>query len=131
MQLAMVMSSSKSGPAPSLPTTCSRKFPIFRAYIWLAWTGIELGSPSGPWIATPWKSTVSPGLVSAQLPPVSAAMSTITAPGRMPATIASVTILGAGRPGTAAVVITKSTAATCSPSVSRSRCCVSADSCFA
>ena len=58
---------------------------------------------SGPETVTPPWSTVSPGRVSSQLPPVSAARSTITLPGFMPATIAALMIFGAGRPGTAAV----------------------------
>jgi len=42
--------------------------------------------------------------VSAQLPPASAARSTITDPGRMVATCASEISRGAGRPGISAVV---------------------------
>ena len=59
-------------------------------------------------MTTPPCSTVCPGRVSSQLPPVSAARSTITLPGFIPATIAAVTIFGAGRPGTAAVHTTTS-----------------------
>jgi hypothetical protein len=65
------------------------------------------GSAGRRW-TTPLLSIVSPGCVSSQLPPVSAARSTITLPGFMPATIAAVTIFGAGRPGTAAVQTTTS-----------------------
>src|SRR6185312_10688160 len=49
--------------------------------------------------------------VRSQLPPCSAAMSTTTEPGRMRATAAAGMILGAGRPGTEAVVMTASAAA--------------------
>ena len=59
-------------------------------------------------MVTPWLSMVRPGWVSSQLPPVSAARSTITLPGFMPATIAALMIFGAGRPGTAAVQTTTS-----------------------
>ena len=58
-----------------------------------------LARSSGPATVTPPVSMVSPGTVASQLPPVSAARSTITLPGFMPATIAAVTIFGAGRPG--------------------------------
>ena len=53
-------------------------------------------------------TTSSPGSVSSQLPPVSAARSTITEPGRIARTAAAVTSFGAGRPGIAAVVMTTS-----------------------
>ncbi len=79
-----------------------------------------LARSSGPATVTPPTSRVSPGRVASQLPPVSAARSTITLPGRIPATIAAVTIFGAGRPGTAAVQITTSTPLRCS---ARRRCC--------
>ena len=59
-------------------------------------------------IVTPPCSTTSPGTVSSQLPPVSAARSTITEPGRMRSTALAGISFGAGRPGTAAVVITTS-----------------------
>ena len=62
-------------------------------------------------IFTPWCSTISPARVSSQLPPCSAAMSTITEPGRMRSTAAREMIFGAGRPGTDAVVTTASAAA--------------------
>ena len=50
----------------------------------------------------------SPGTVAAQLPPASAARSTITLPGRMDSTIGAVTMTGARRPITSAVQITRS-----------------------
>ena len=53
-----------------------------------------------------------PGSESSQLPPLSAAMSTMTDPSAMRSTMAVVTRTGAWRPGTAAVVITTSAAAT-------------------
>ncbi|MBV8703220.1 MAG: hypothetical protein JO118_05870, partial [Acetobacteraceae bacterium] len=49
-----------------------------------------------------------PGRVAAQLPPASAARSTITLPDRIAATIGSVTMTGAARPITRAVQITMS-----------------------
>ena len=50
----------------------------------------------------------SPGRVSSQLPPPSAAMSMITAPGFILSTTSDVISFGDGRPGMAAVVITAS-----------------------
>ena len=51
-------------------------------------------------ITPPSVVNVSPGLVSSQLPPASAARSTITLPGRIPATASAEMSFGAGRPGT-------------------------------
>ena len=62
-------------------------------------------------ICTLWRVTFEPGWVSVQLPPCSAAMSTITEPGFIVCTIVSVTSRGAGRPGIRAVVITMSACA--------------------
>src|SRR4029077_3320678 len=75
------------------------------------WYGIVLGRFVSPTSVTPARSTISPGSVSSQLPPVSAARSTTTAPGRIASTAAAGMIFGAGRPGTAAVVITASKSA--------------------
>ena len=64
---------------------------------------------------TPWRrrsTTSSPATEPSTLPPDSAARSTTTDPGRIASTIARVTSSGAGRPGTAAVVMTASAAAT-------------------
>ena len=58
-------------------------------------------------------------------------MSTITEPGRIARTISARDSFGAGRPGTAAVVITQSAAATRSASSSRWRRCCSSESSFA
>ncbi len=101
------------------------------AYSRLAWKGIWLARLSVPSIVTPSRTTTSPGSVSSQLPPVSAAMSTITEPGLMRATISAVMSFGAGRPGTAAVVMTQSAAATRSASSSRWRRWSSSESSFA
>ena len=68
----------------------------------------------------PW-STTSPALVSSQLPPWSAAMSTTTAPSAMPSTMDVVSSTGALRPGTAAVVMTTSERPTSSASAARWR----------
>ncbi len=62
---------------------------------------------------TPCTTHVSPAFVPSQLPPVSAARSTITEPGRIPLIASSVIRTGAFRPGMAAVVITRSMSATC------------------
>ena len=62
-------------------------------------------------IFTPLWITVSPAFVSSQLPPCSAAMSTITDPARMRSTAAFEMMTGALRPGTEAVEITASAAA--------------------
>ena len=61
-----------------------------------------------PTIVTPLSTISSPGRVSSQLPPVSAARSTITEPARIARTASAVISFGAGRPGIAAVVITAS-----------------------
>ena len=73
-------------------------------------------------MVTPFSVVViSPGCVPSQLPPASAARSTITEPWPMLATASAVISFGAGRPGTSAVVMTTSERAiwTCSAS----RCC--------
>ena len=59
-------------------------------------------------IVTSCTSIVSPGFDSSQLPPVSAARSTITDPARIDSTISAVINRGAGFPGICAVVITRS-----------------------
>ncbi len=60
-------------------------------------------------IVTPFSVTVFPPFtVPSTLPPLAAAMSTITEPGFMLATISAVISLGAGRPGIRAVVMTMS-----------------------
>ncbi len=58
-------------------------------------------------------TTSSPGCVSAQFPPCSAARSTITLPGFMAATISAVMSSGAGLPGISAVVTMMSTSLAC------------------
>jgi len=73
----------------------------------------------GPITLTPFSTTVSPGSVSSQLPPVSAARSTITEPGAIERTAAAVISSGAGRPGIAAVVTMMSCLAAFWPSASR------------
>ena len=66
------------------------------------------GTFTGPRTVTPSCSTTSPAFVTSQLPPVSAARSTITELGRMPFIWSFVTRMGALRPGMAAVVMTTS-----------------------
>ncbi len=86
-----------------------------------AWVDIFACRPCGA-RRSAWRlSMISPGRVSSQLPPVSAARSTITEPARIRRTISAVTRMGALRPGMAAVVITTSEAATRSPISSRWR----------
>ncbi len=70
----------------------------------------------------------SPATAPSTLPPDSAARSTTTLPGFMPASMPAVTSSGARRPGTAAVVISTSAAATCGASSSCWRTARSADS---
>ena len=94
-------------------------------YIWLACCGISLGQLRRPTMVTLWRTTVSPGTVSSQFPPVSAARSTMTEPGRMPNTASSVMSTGARLPGIAAVVMTASASATYPAIASRSRSCCS------
>ena len=61
-------------------------------------------------IVTPFEVTIFwPGTVPSALPPLAAAMSTITEPGFIDATISAVMIRGAGRPGISAVVMMMST----------------------
>ena len=83
---------------------------------------MRLGRLRRPSIVTPlgvwW---ISPGLVASQLPPASAARSTITEPWPMLATASAVISFGAGRPGTSAVVMTTSERAIWTWSASR--CC--------
>jgi hypothetical protein len=76
------------------------------------------GRFSGAAIVTPSRVTTSPGTLSAQLPPASAARSTTTPPGRIHRTASAVTSTGAGRPGTSAVLITTSNLAMASVSAS-------------
>ena len=70
--------------------------------------GNGAGRPSPPIRRTPWRSTVWPQTVPAQLPPWATAKSTTTEPGRIPASISSEISMGARRPGTWAVQITMS-----------------------
>ena len=75
-------------------------------------TGICEGMfETAPHAAPPTDVTSSPATEPSTLPPVSAARSTTTDPGPMVSTIWRVTSSGAGRPGTAAVVISASAAA--------------------
>ena len=66
-------------------------------------------------IVTPLSvTTASSATVPSTLPPLAAAMSTITLPGFIEATISAVIIRGAGRPGISAVVMMMSTSPACS-----------------
>jgi hypothetical protein len=66
-------------------------------------------------------TTISSATEPATLPPCAAAMSTITLPLFIEATISSVISRGAGRPGMSAVVITMSTSGTCSAYICAAR----------
>src|SRR5437879_5888770 len=103
-QVSRMISSSKSTTSVPSRVTCNRKLEMFLAYIWLACSGSVLGRLSGPRTTTPLRRTSFPGSVASQFPPVSAARSTITAPGFIPPTAAAVIRTGARLPGTAAVV---------------------------
>src|SRR5215208_7136195 len=123
--VADVISSSQSSASSPFGARCPSSEATLRAYSWLAWNGIVLGRFSGPTIVTPPASTTSPGRVSSQFPPVSAARSTITDPSRIFSTAAAGTSLGAGRPGMAAVVMTASKSGIRSSSASCCRSCSS------
>ena len=84
-------------------------------YIWLAWVGNRPGRSVYPMIVTPFGVTVfCSATVPSTLPPPAAAMSTITDPGFIDATMSAVISRGAGRPGISAVVMMMSTSAHCS-----------------
>src|SRR4051812_6145475 len=104
---ATTSSSQSSETSPSITSRPSSDA-TFRDSSWLACVGIVDGTFVVPTIVTPSASISRPGSVSSQLPPVSAARSTITEPRRIPRTASAVTSVGAGRPGIAAVVITTS-----------------------
>ncbi len=70
-------------------------------------------------MVTPCLTTAWPGSVSSQLPPCSAAMSTITLPGFMLLTISAVISRGAGLPGISAVVMMMSASFACFAYISR------------
>ena len=70
-------------------------------------------------IVTPCCTTTWPGTVSSQLPPCSAAMSTITLPAFMERTMSAVIRRGAGLPGMSAVVMMMSTSLACLANTSR------------
>ena len=64
-------------------------------------------------MVTPLTTTFSPGLVASQLPPCSAARSTITEPSFIEATMSFVMRIGARFPGMSAVVTMMSTSFAC------------------
>src|SRR6266508_3540869 len=104
---AVISSSQSSASSPSGARCCSSA-ETFRAYSWLAWKGIVEATFVSPTTVTPSRSTISPGSVTSQLPPASAARSMITEPGRMRVTAPAGISRGAGRPGISAVVTTTS-----------------------
>src|SRR3954467_12801271 len=99
---------------------------MLRAYSEDACSAISDGRFKGPTILTPPSCLkVSPGLVSSQLPPASAARSMITEPGFIACTASAGISFGAGRPGTSAVVTITSERPICTESASRWICCSS------
>ena len=90
--------------APSFARCCS-SVSTLRLYIWLACIGMRAraGCARADDRARRPSITVSPSTVSSQLPPVSAARSTITEPGRMLRTISAVIEPRRGAPGICAV----------------------------
>ena len=70
-------------------------------------------------MVTPCLTTACPGSVSSQLPPCSAAMSTMTLPGFMLLTISAVMSFGAGLPRIRAVVMMMSASWACLAYISR------------
>ena len=84
---------------PSSPTNSSSRACTLRANSCEECSGIPAGRFSGETIFTSWRTTVSPGSVSSQLPPASPAMSTITEPAFIPSTASAVTSRGRGAPG--------------------------------
>ena len=94
---------------------------MFLAYIWLAWTGIVLGRLSCPMIVTPLCTTVSPG--SGQLAVAAGLGGEVDDDRAGPHPLDRLPEIrrGAGRPGTAAVVMTTSDLAAWS---ARTSCCL-------
>src|SRR5689334_20548545 len=118
-QPPFITSSSKSRPRSSRAKT-------LRPESLEACSGMLYGPLSGAATTTPLSVTnVSPGRASSQLPPASAARSTITDPARIPATASAEISFGAGRPGTSAVVTIASDLPICTVSACRWRSCSS------
>ena len=97
----------------------------------LAWSGIDGREVERRQDRDAAPATVSPGRDSSQLPPPSAARSTMTAPGFIDRTISAVMSLGANTPPISAVVITTSDCAHCAARSSRWRAWSSSDSSLA
>src|SRR6266850_1908105 len=90
--------------SPSLMRRRRKASTLFE-YKWLACVGTVAARLSGARMVTSPALASCPGWLSAQLPPVEAARSTMTDPGRMARTASSVTSKGARLPGTCAVVM--------------------------
>ena len=100
MHAPLTISSSKSScSSPSSPTSSSSSASTLRANSCEACSAMLAGRFSGETILTSWRTTVSPGSVSSQLPPASPARSTITEPGFIPSTASAVTSLRRRAPG--------------------------------
>src|SRR5581483_10849507 len=96
-QAPAVISSSQSSTSSPSGARWPSSACTLRAYSRLASDAISLGRFVGPTIVTPLSTTVSPGLVSSQFPPVAAARSTITEPGRIASTALAGISFGDGR----------------------------------
>ncbi len=111
-QLLIISSSSFSSKCFfSLFQNSSRRLNRLLEYIWLALSATRAGIFARPMIFTPFFTMVLPSTAPSTFPPVSMARSTTTEPGFIAAIISFVTITGALRPKTCAVVITISACA--------------------
>ena len=99
---------------PFSPTSGVMKLSRFRAYSALESSARRLGTLACPTMVTPCRTTTLPDTDRAQLPPVSTARSTITEPGFMSLTMASVISTGAFLPGISAVQMAMSCFFRCS-----------------
>src|SRR5690606_35945675 len=103
-----MISSSKLRLSWSLLSKSFKKFCRFLLYILVASSGIVDGSAELPMMVTPSIFTVSLSTVPSQLPPLTEARSTTTAPGFICLSMALVMSKGALLPGIKAVVMTTS-----------------------
>ena len=95
----MISSSQSSTSSPSRARSPSSEATLRDVAAGSRASASSLGRFVVPTIVTPLSTISLPGCVSSQLPPVSAARSTITEPGRIARTASAVISLGAGRPG--------------------------------
>src|SRR5690606_8149487 len=117
--VAATISSSSLGTTRPSSVMLSKKAVMLRVSSWEACTGTREGWLAWPTRVTPSTSTFWFRTVPSTLPPLSAARSTMTEPLFIRWIISWSISLGAGFPGTAAVVITRSARATQSASCCR------------